>query len=125
MSSPFALVIEDDKDVAVVFAKGLQMAGCETEIIRAGDAALARLAAVVPDLVILDLHLPRVEGTDILRQIRADARLAETRIIVITGDPPAATGLHDLADLVLVKPLRLDQLCDLAVRLISAGSPDE
>jgi len=123
MSSQFALVIEDDKDVAIIFAEALRMAGCETEIIRAGDAALARLAATVPDVVVLDLHLPRVEGIDILRQIRADARLAETRVIVVTGDPPAAEGLQDLADLVLIKPVGLDQLSDLATRLISAGSP--
>ena len=123
MSSQFALVIEDDKDVAIMFAEALRMAGCETEIIRAGDAALARLAATVPDVVVLDLHLPRVEGIDILRQIRADARLAETRVIVVTGDPPAAEGLQDLADLVLIKPVGLDQLSDLATRLISAGSP--
>ncbi len=123
MSSQFALVIEDDKDVAIMFAEALRMAGCETEIIRAGDAALARLAATVPDVVVLDLHLPRVEGIDILRQIRADARLAETRVIVVTGDPPAAEGLQGLADLVLIKPVGLDQLSDLATRLISAGSP--
>ena len=123
MSSQFALVIEDDKDVAIIFAEALRMAGCETEIIRAGDAALARLAAAVPDVVVLDLHLPRVEGIDILRQIRADARLAETRVIVVTGDPPAAEGLQDLADLVLIKPVGLDQLSNLATRLISAGSP--
>jgi len=123
MSSQFALVIEDDKDVAIIFAEALRMAGCETEIIRAGDAALARLAATVPDVVVLDLHLPRVEGIDILRQIRADARLAGTRVIVVTGDPPAAEGLQDLADLVLIKPVGLDQLSDLATRLISAGSP--
>jgi len=123
MSSQFALVIEDDKDVAIMFAEALRMAGCKTEIIRAGDAALARLAATVPDVVVLDLHLPRVEGIDILRQIRADARLAGTRVIVVTGDPPAAEGLQDLADLVLIKPVGLDQLSDLATRLISAGSP--
>jgi two-component system response regulator AdeR len=119
------LVIEDDKDEAVFFAKALQTMGLETEIIRAGDTALARLAAVVPDLVLLDLHLPRVEGIDILRHIRGDARLAETRVIVVTGDPQAAEDLRDEADLVLIKPIGFDPLCNLAARLVSAGSPGE
>jgi two-component system response regulator AdeR len=117
MSSRFALVIEDDKDAATMFAIALQTAGFEAEIIRAGDTALARLAVLVPDLVVLDLHLPRVEGIDVLRQIRADARLAETRVIIITGDPLAAEGLQNQADLVLIKPISFDQLHDLAARL--------
>ena len=125
MSSQFALVIEDDKDAAALFAIALQAAGFETEIIRAGDTALARLAVLVPDLVVLDLHLPRVDGIDVLRQIRADARLAETQVIVITGDRLVAESLQNQADLVLVKPVSFDQVRDLATRLISVASPDK
>jgi CheY-like chemotaxis protein len=125
VSRQLALVIEDDKDEAIFFAKVLQTIGLETEIIRAGDTALARLAVVVPDLVLLDLHLPRAEGIDILRQIRVDTQLAETHVIVVTGDPQAAESLWGEADLVLIKPIGFDQLRNLAARLISAGSPGE
>jgi CheY-like chemotaxis protein len=125
MSSQLALVIEDDKDQAVFFAKALQTIGLETEIILAGDTALARLAVVVPDLVLLDLHLPRTGGVDILRHIRSDAWLAETPVIVVTGDPQMAESLRDKADLVLVKPIGFDQLSGLAARLISVALPSK
>jgi DNA-binding response OmpR family regulator len=125
MRNHIALVIEDDKDVATVFAVALQAAGFRAEIIRSGSTALAWLAVVVPDLVILDLHLPGTSGLDILNQIRTDARLAETRVIVITGDPLAAEDIRAQADLVLIKPVSFEQLQDLAMRLTSTTSPDE
>jgi len=125
MSSHIALVIEDDTDEAILFAKAVEIAGFESEIIRDGDTALARLDVLVPDLVVLDLHLPHTTGVEILRHIRADARLAETRVIVVTGDPLAAEDIRNQVDLVLIKPISLDQLHDLAARLVSVAPPDE
>lgn len=125
MSIPFALIIEDDYDASLIFAEALQAAGFETEIIRSGDTALARLAATTPDAVVLDLHMPHVSGVDIMEQIRADERLAETQVIVATADPRLADILQDDADLVLIKPISFSQLRDLAARLGSVISPQE
>ncbi|MFB0535650.1 MAG: response regulator [Anaerolineae bacterium] len=125
MSIPFALIIEDDYDASLIFAEALQAAGFETEIIRSGDTALARLAATTPDAVVLDLHMPHVSGVDIMEQIRADERLAETQVIVATADPRLADTLQDDADLVLIKPISFSQLRDLAARLGSVISPQE
>jgi two-component system phosphate regulon response regulator PhoB len=120
MSSMFGLIIEDDQDLSVIFSEALQAAGFETEIIRAGDLALERLATTTPSVVVLDLHLPRVAGTDILRHIRADTRLADTRVIVATAHPHMAESLRDEADLVLLKPISFSQLRDLAAILGTA-----
>jgi len=117
VSSPLALIIEDDYDLSNIFAQALQSAGFESEIVRTGDAALVRLAATTPDVVVLDLHLPRVAGMDILRQIRAEPRLAKTRVIVATADERLAETLREEADLVLVKPISFSQLRDLSARL--------
>jgi CheY-like chemotaxis protein len=125
MSIPFALIIEDDYDASLIFAEALQAAGFETEIIRSGEIALARLAATTPDAVMLDLHMPHVSGVDIMEQIRADERLAETQVIVATADPRLADALQDDADLVLIKPISFSQLRDLAARLGSVISPQE
>jgi DNA-binding response OmpR family regulator len=125
MSIPFALIIEDDYDASLIFAEALQAAGFETEIIRSGEIALARLAATTPDAVMLDLHMPHVSGVDIMEQIRADERLAETQVIVATADPRLAGTLQDDADLVLIKPISFSQLRDLAARLGSVISPQE
>jgi DNA-binding response OmpR family regulator len=125
MSNPVALVIEDDRDLATLFAIALRMAGVETETVYAGDTALARLAVLVPDLVVLDLHIPRTAGIDVLRQIRADARLSGTRVVVVTGDLLAAKDIQNQADQVLIKPFSFDDLQDLATGLTQIGPPDE
>ena len=58
--SPTALIIEDDEDMGTIFAAAMQQAGYETEVIADGRAALSRLQEIVPDMVVLDLHLPGV-----------------------------------------------------------------
>lgn len=120
MSKPRALIVEDDEDVAALFAEAVAEAGYEPEMVPGGDLALRRLATAAPALVILDLHLPGIEGVDILKHIRSDEALTGTRVIVATADARQAEALHDVADLVLLKPLSYRQLCDLAVRL---GNP--
>jgi two-component system response regulator AdeR len=125
MSELLGLIIEDDDDLSVIFSEALQAAGFKTEIIQSGDQALARLAVTTPDVVVLDLHLPRVAGMDILHQIRADARLVKTRVIVATAHPRMAESLRDEADLVLLKPISFSQLRDLAAILGSTHPQEE
>ena len=122
MAKTLGFVIEDDEDLAVIFSEALQSAGFAVETINSGDKALARLAVAVPAVVVLDLHLPRVAGIDILHQIRADVRLAQTRVIVATAHPRMAQSLRDEADLVLLKPVSFSQLRDLAAILGSGQS---
>jgi two-component system response regulator GlrR len=118
MTNPRALVIEDDKDVAELNGRVLESLGFETEIIRTGEAASARLTIIVPAVVLLDLHLPpRISGIDVLHQIRADQRLMETRVIVVTGHPELAETVRDEADAVLIKPVDVSMLGDLIARL--------
>jgi CheY-like chemotaxis protein len=117
MSGRSALIIEDNRELAIIFSQALQAAGFATGIIEDGDQALARLAITTPDVVVLDLHMPRVSGAEVLRRIRADARLAGTRVIVATADMRATDMLQDQADLVLIKPVSFTQLRDLAGRL--------
>jgi DNA-binding response OmpR family regulator len=120
-----ALIIEDDRDVAFIFEAALRDAGFEAEIVRTGDMALQRLAVSAPAVVVLDIHLPRVAGTDILRQIRADGRLADTRVIVTTADATLGDALREDADLVLIKPISYSQLRDLSRRLQQPSLGDE
>lgn len=117
MTNSLALIIEDDKKLAEIFAQALKAAGYQTEVIQDGQEALERLAETTPAVVVLDLHLPRVSGKDILRQIRADGRLVKTRVMLATADPLMAETLRDTADLVLLKPISFNQLRDLAARL--------
>jgi len=117
VNNPFALIIEDDIHLADIFARALQAAEFETEIVRDGNAALARLEEITPNVVVLDLHLPHVSGKEILHQIRSNARLAQTRVMLTTADAWLAESLQNEADLVLLKPISYPQLRDLARRL--------
>jgi two-component system cell cycle response regulator DivK len=123
VNNPLALVIEDDTPHANLFSEALQKAGFEIEVIRDGQVAITRLAEITPALVVLDLHLPHVSGADILKQIRSDARLVKTRIVVASADPQMASMLRDKADLVLIKPISYFQLKELAIRLRGSASP--
>lgn len=122
MANPLALIIEDHLDAATIFSEAMKAAQFDTEVIHSGDVALTRLAATTPDIVVLDLNLPQVSGTEILRCIRADARLVDTRVIVATAHPRMADELHEKADLVLIKPVSFTQLRNLAARLGPATS---
>ncbi len=114
--APLALIIEDNEDQNLVFTKALETAGYATESILDGIAAQKRLNEVVPEMVILDLHLPGSSGSTILAQIRRDARLASTRVILATADAAFADLIQSQADAVLLKPISFAQLSMLASR---------
>ncbi len=117
MNTPIALIVEDDEYLSTIFAMALQAAGFKTEIVQDGTVALDRLESLTPAVVVLDLHLPNISGQHILRQIRNDARLAKTRVMLTTADALMAESLRSEADLVLLKPVSFSQMRDLAGRL--------
>ncbi|GAB4574891.1 MAG: hypothetical protein Kow0077_23670 [Anaerolineae bacterium] len=117
MSNSLALVIEDNRDLALIFAEAVRFASMEVEVIRDGEAALQRLRECVPALVILDLHLPGVSGKDLLAFIKSDSRLAATQIVIASADGVLVDELRDQVDLALEKPVGFEQLRTLAIRL--------
>lgn len=120
-----ALIIEDDADLGAIFSEALQVAGFATETIRRGDTAMARLGEVIPEVVILDLHLPGVDGKALMKHIREDARLAHTQIVVASADAALAQALEINADFTLLKPISFSQLRDLAKRLLPVTAEGE
>ena len=121
MNHPLALIIEDEDDLATIFSIALKTAKFEPEIITDGQAAMQRLAEVVPAIVVLDLHIPHVPGKQILDYITETPLFAETHVIIATADARLADTLRDRATLVLLKPVSPGQLRLLAKRL----HPDE
>jgi DNA-binding response OmpR family regulator len=89
----------------------------EVEVIRDGHQAMKRLREENPSTVVLDLHIPFMNGEEILNYIRMDQRLAQTKVIITTADDRRGEELRDLADLVLIKPIGFRQLRDMAVRM--------
>ena len=118
---PLALVVEDHADMAEMCFRSLEAAGYETEVIYSGGEALAWLSESTPHIITLDLHLPGLSGETILHYVRSEARLANTRVILFTGEQRRAEQVAPNADLILLKPVTFDQLRDLALRLHPAA----
>ncbi len=116
MSEFQALIVEDDEAIAAIYVEALQMAGYETEIAVNGRLAMQRLAEIVPALILLDLHLPEMSGEKVLHFIRTQPGLADTRVFLTTADHLLAEELRAKVDLVLLKPISLMQLRDMALR---------
>jgi len=118
MELKHALIIDDDKDTANLFRTILDLVGFECLAVYSARAALAYLATNDPDIVLLDLRLGlELDGKDILYQIRSNPRFDKTRVIVITAFPGMLEHVDNLADLILLKPIELEDLTTLASRL--------
>lgn len=114
---PLALIIEDNQDQNLVFTTALYQAGYDTESILEGSVAQKRLNEIVPQVVVLDLHIPGVHGEVLLHQIRSDYRLKDVRVMLATADATLAKELQSQADFVLLKPISFTQLSGIAKRL--------
>ncbi len=110
------MIIEDDRDTVALFQRVLDTAGFITEIVLHGEKALERLDRTTPDIILLDLNLTGVPGIEILKKIRANRRLKDTPVIVVTGYPQMAAELQSESDLILHKPVGLELLAKLISR---------
>jgi len=103
------LVVEDDADMANLAIRWLERAGHAVQRVGDGPAALDALeGAVLPDLVLLDVMLPKTDGFEVLRRIRATARTRRLPVIMVTSfsrDKDAARGRELGANDYIVKPL--------------------
>lgn len=117
--STLALIIEDDEDLANIFAEALRGIGFEVELIADGRVAQERLKnGIPPFLILLDMHLPHVSGGDILTNIiKKEEHLAKTMVIITTADARMGETYSDMADFVMIKPISFVQLRDLTSRL--------
>jgi two-component system cell cycle response regulator DivK len=118
MGKPFALIVEDDIELSDIFSVVLRASGMDTEIVRDGKQALGRINATMPDVVVLDMHLPNVSGLEILAEVRANLTLRGLRVVVVTADALLAKASEDQADMTLLKPVSFSQISDITSRLV-------
>ena len=116
-NKPSALIIEDDRDIVALFRHVLDLAGYRTEIVLHGRVAVEHLAKSRPDIVLLDLGLPGVSGSEILVMMREDERLKDVPVVVITANAHLVETLPVAPQLVLIKPVNIEQLSNLIVRI--------
>jgi two-component system, sensor histidine kinase and response regulator len=102
------LVVEDDPQCAVMYRAALRFAGFDVDIASDGVDALRAIDHGRPDLIVLDLHLPRLRGEAILSELSVDPELCRIPVVVVTGTD--APHMAAQAAVILRKPCDPDHL---------------
>lgn len=117
MSLPLALILEDDPKLAELYETVLKQCKYDTKIISSGQEAQQNLKTITPDLILLDIHLPYISGTEILKQIKSDERFKTTPVIVMTADLYTAKDLSGKVEHILLKTHGITSLREIATRV--------
>ncbi len=106
------LLVEDEPDVLEITAFRLQQAGYEIITAIDGEKALELAEKEMPDLVLLDLSLPGIDGHEVCRKLKADERLKRIPVVIFTASTDAVKGkLKQIgADDYLIKPCEPEEL---------------
>jgi len=104
------LIVEDDDDIAQVLQRSLRLEGYETRIAGDGEAALGAANDFVPDLVVLDLGLPKLDGVEVARRLRAADDVPILMLTARDALEARVEGLDAGADDYLVKPFERQEL---------------
>ena len=107
------LVVEDDTDISDLLAHYLARAGYSPRVVTSGDEALRAARAAAPDLVVLDVMLPGLDGFGVVRALRQDSRTAAVPIIMLTAraeEEDRVAGLELGADDYVTKPFSPKEL---------------
>jgi DNA-binding response OmpR family regulator len=104
------LIVEDDDDIAQVLQRSLRLEGYETRIAADGEAALGAANDFVPDLVVLDLGLPKLDGMDVARRLRESDDVPILMLTARDALESRVEGLDAGADDYLVKPFERQEL---------------
>jgi two-component system phosphate regulon response regulator PhoB len=107
------LVVDDEPDLRQLVTLNLREAGFEVDAVGSGQAGLALAAKTRPAVIVLDLMLPDVPGTEVCRQLRADAVLADSGVLMLTArsdEHDRLLGFEVGADDYVVKPFSVREL---------------
>lgn len=121
---PLILVADDDEDILALVSLRLRRLGYRVVEAVDGEAALARVSEDRPALAILDLMMPRADGHEVLRRLRAEPETASLPVILLSArarSADAAAGLEAGADAFLSKPFRAEELAEAIRGLLGEG----
>ena len=117
------LIVDDEPNIVVSLQFLMKKAGFETSVARDGDEALLEVERFRPDLVLLDVMMPRRDGYEVCQQLRS-AGWNDLRIVMLTAkgrDTEITKGLAVGADAYVTKPFSTSDLVDTVTRLLSGS----
>jgi two-component system cell cycle response regulator DivK len=104
---PLVLIVDDDADTRELYDAYLAIWGFDTSMAADGAEALRRVEGERPDVVVLDIRLPLVDGWEVTRTVKGNPKTSETFVIVLTGDTEPESLARSMAagcDVFLRKP---------------------
>ncbi len=121
-------VVEDEPAIAEILEYNLEQAGFEVEVVREGDMALVTIRRRVPDLILLDLMLPGLDGLELTRLLKRDQATAGVPLIMLTakdGETDRIVGLELGADDYITKPFSPREVVLRVKAVLRRGPSDE
>jgi CheY-like chemotaxis protein len=119
---PAIMLVDDAEPYMHVMSSVLRGCGLEVHMARGAPEALVMLDQMTPDLILLDVMMPQVDGISFLRQLRADARLGLIPVVVVTAYPDTRqAALTAGADGFLAKPFTTQQLRTAIAEFLQVG----
>ena len=112
-TAPRVLLVDDEPDLQQLLVWNLEQAGFAVEAASTGNEAIAAAARERPAVVVLDVMLPDIPGTEVCRQLRADPRLEDVGILMLTArgdEADRVVGFEVGADDYVVKPFSMKEL---------------
>lgn len=122
------LVVEDDADTRFAYRALLERAGWEVEEAGAGEEALRKARERPPQVMVVDISIPGIDGWETTRRLKEDAATRETAVLAVTGhglDEDREQARRVGCDGYLVKPLRPGELTAEVERLAGRSSADD
>jgi len=119
---PRVLVVDDDKVIQQLLEVNLELEGYEVVKASNGEEALKMVQDIRPDLILLDVMMPKLDGREVCRRIKSDPLTAETPIIFLSAraqDMDVNSGLELGASAYITKPFDPVDLLDTVMRVLS------
>ena len=115
------LVVDDYDDAREMYAEFLELAGYRVSQAKNGVEALKKADGLVPDVILMDLSLPDMDGTDVIRRLRTAPRTRSIPVVVVTGHSPENLEADSLqCDGFVTKPCPPDALVAEVARLLTS-----
>lgn len=118
-AKPLVLIVEDYDDSREMFAEYLELSGFRVAQAVDGLEAVAKATELLPDVILMDLSLPGLDGREATRRIKGDARTAEIPVVLLTGMPVGAADSVGTAAQV-TKPCMPEDLVKTVRRVLDA-----
>jgi two-component system, OmpR family, alkaline phosphatase synthesis response regulator PhoP len=117
------LIAEDEPNIVISLEFLLKEAGYEVAVARDGSQALSLAGTLRPDLIVLDVMLPALNGFDVCRRIRGSREAKNTKVLMLTArgrESEVARGMSAGADAYMTKPFANRELMKVVAKLLSA-----